>query len=238
MYDKDIFYIVLYSVFRQMVRLPGFTPAQTHCPGAKARGIKATSTKRTSMKRASINGLALTLALVMAGCATSPDTVVEPEPKESPSVVTPDPKEQSPVVEAPPAKDPVPTQPNSAQNDKPQTSGEMVTVQVYTIDDQCNNFVSEPIQVPNDKAISEAVGKSMTAVDYNAFKLAGYQVSVTGSTAVVDMELAPGSERKFVSLSSCEQRSLFGGIEETLLNNDAWNVTAVKFTNKGKEIIL
>jgi len=187
--------------------------------------------------RAGLKGLALALTLVMASCATSPDTVVvEPDPKEVPEVVPE--KANPPIVEEPPAKNPVPAQADGTQNTKPPAESEMVTVEVYTIDDQCNDFIAQPVQVSSAKAIDEAVGKAMTAEEYNAFKLAGYQVNITGSTAVVDMQLAPGSERKFVSLSSCEQRSLFGSIRETLLNNTDWGVTSVKFTSSGKEIII
>ena len=78
----------------------------------------------------------------------------------------------------------------------------------------------------------------MSAGDLNAFKLDGYQVNIDGNTAIVDMRLAPGSQRQFVSLSSCEQRMLFGSVEETLLNNADWDVDAVKFTNAGKELVL
>jgi hypothetical protein len=98
--------------------------------------------------------------------------------------------------------------------------------------------VAQTLQVHSNNAIDEAVGQAIESVDYNAFKLEGYQVSVNGGTATVDMKLSPSSERKFVSLSSCEQRALFGSIEETLLNNPGWNVENVKFTDSGKEIIL
>ncbi|MGD1866621.1 MAG: hypothetical protein ACFB0D_18885 [Phormidesmis sp.] len=133
-------------------------------------------------------------------------------------------------------------QPNESPNagGKQPSSGEMVTVSVYTIDDQCNNFVEQPLQVLSGVAMDEAVAKAVdvSANDLNAFKLDGYQVNVDGNTAIVDMRLAPGSERQFVSLSSCEQRMLFGSVEETLLNNADWDVDAVKFTTAGKELVL
>ncbi len=190
------------------------------------------------MSTSGLAGLALTLSLVVGSCATAPDTVVV-EPTPSPATQEPSKQTPPPVVEEPPKK-PAVTQPNGqAAPDKPSAaSDEMVTVSVYTIDDQCNDFVEQSVQVPSDKAITEAVGQAMSAVDYNAFKLAGYQVSINGKTAVVDMQLAPSSQRQFVSLSSCEQRSLFGSVEETLLNNADWNVNAVKFTNQGKELML
>ncbi len=192
------------------------------------------------MSTSGLAGLALTLSLVVGGCATAPDTVVvEPTPTPAPATQEPSKQTQPPAADAPPKK-PAVTQPNGqASPDKPSAaSDEMVTVSVYKIDDQCNNFVEESVQVPSDKAITEAVGQAMSAVDYNAFKLAGYQVSINGKTAVVDMQLAPSSQRQFVSLSSCEQRALFGSVEETLLNNPDWNVNAVKFTNQGKELLL
>lgn len=114
----------------------------------------------------------------------------------------------------------------------------MVAVPVYTIDNQCNDFVEKTVEVHSDKAMSEAVGEAMKGLDYVAFKIQSYEVNIDGTTAVVDMELAPNSERKFVSLSSCEQRSLFGSIEKTLLDNPDWGVTAVKFTSKGQELAL
>ncbi len=187
-----------------------------------------------------VTGLALTLTVVVAGCATAPEEVVvepsqAPEPVELPKQTLP------PTVSKPTAKDqPIEAQPNNpaVSEKQPTSTGEMVTVSVYTIDDQCNDFVVQSIQVPNDVAIREAVGKVVSETPLSAFKLDDYQVNVNGSTAVVDMRLAAGSERQFVSLSSCEQRSLFGGVEETLLNNDSWGVDAVKFTNAGKELML
>ncbi|NJM97653.1 MAG: sporulation/spore germination protein [Phormidesmis sp. RL_2_1] len=183
-------------------------------------------------------GLALALSLVIAGCATSPDetATTEREPAATPDVVTV-PKTEPPVAE-PTEKPPTAAQPDGQADIKQPDADAMVTVSVYTIDDQCNGFVEETMQVHSDQAIAEAVGKAMTSVDYNAFKLEGYEVNINGTTAIVDMKLAPSSERQFVSLSSCEQRSLFGSIEETLLNNSDWNVEAVKFTTDGKELVL
>ena len=211
-------YIVLYSVLRQMVRMPGSN--QKHI----SRQLGQTS----------MAGLALTLSLIFVGCASAPDTVTV-DPKETPTT------EVDPPVEA---QTPDKVQPNEAKPDSAETDqqtgvpGEMVTVSVFTIDDQCNEFVEQSVQVPSDQAIASAVGKAMSAVEYNAFKLAGYQVDIDGNTAIVDMQLAPGSQRQFVSLSSCEQRALFGSVEETLLNNNDWDVDAVKFTASGKELLL
>ncbi len=222
-------YIVLYSVFRQMVRLP--KSIQKHISGRTPR----------QLGQPSIVGLALTLSLVFAGCATAPNTVtVDPDETPTSEVETPSKETKPPVsTEAPDKVEPIEAKPDSAGVDKqPGEAGEMVTVSVYTIDDQCNDFVEQSVQVPSDQAMASAVGKAMSSVDYNAFKLAGYQVNINGRTATVDMQLAPGSQRQFVSLSSCEQRALFGSVEETLLNNSDWDVDAVKFTASGKELVL
>ena len=186
----------------------------------------------------------MALGLIATGCATAPDKAeleADTGQNASPEIVeTP---KQSPAPAVPqdsPKQPPVTAQPDGAQAPGKPTdgTGEMTTVSIYTMDDQCLDFVSEPAQVSSDQAISEAVAKAMGDMDYNAFKLDGYEVSVNGSTAIVDMQLAAGSQRQFVSLSSCEQQSLFGSIAQTLLNNPALNVDAVKFTDSGKEIVL
>ncbi len=189
--------------------------------------------------RSGAYGLALTLALMVTSCATAPkeEVAADPTPRSTPSVVEV-PKQTPPIAtEVTPDKDQAVAQPDGqADNKQPDTS--MVAVPVYTIDSQCNDFVGKTVEVHSDKAMAEAVGEAMKGLDYNAFKIQSYEVNINGTTAVVDMELAPNSERKFVSLSSCEQRSLFGSIEKTLLDNPDWGVTAVKFTSKGQELAL
>ncbi|MEL6604735.1 MAG: hypothetical protein AAFP20_16095 [Cyanobacteria bacterium J06614_10] len=188
-----------------------------------------------------VTGLALALSLVVVGCATAPEkTVEEPAADPTPDVVELPKETPPPAVDSPDKAPPTQAQPDGEGTfeKQPEQTDEMVTVSVYTIDAQCNDFVEETVQLPSDQAMSEAVGKAVGAVEYNAFKLEGYQVNINGNTAIVDMQLAPGSERQFVSLSSCEQRALFGSVEETLLNNPDWNVDAVKFTDSGKELVL
>jgi hypothetical protein len=223
-----------------MVRFPKYIPA---CfLGIASRPFVLQSASQ-SLKSGTM-GLALTLGLILGGCATKAPEKVVVEP--TPSATTPiEPLKQGSekppaAVEKPEDDSAVPAQPDGeVEPDKePATSDAMVPVTVYTIDDQCNDFVEQTLQVHSDNAIDEAVGQAIGAVDYNAFKLEGYQVSINGGTATVDMKLSPSSERKFVSLSSCEQRALFGSVEETLLNNPDWNVQTVKFTDNGKEIVL
>lgn len=216
-----------------MVRLPAYISNRI----SEVTSVQAPPKPRKKLGKTYVAGLVLTLGLVVAGCAPSADrTSVTPTPDEPVEM----PQKETSSVKADAIRDkPTPTQPGNQQVVKPPVgAGEMVTVSVYTIDEQCNDFVEESVQVPSDAAIAEAVGKAVNSVDYNAFKLADYEVSITGNTAIVDMRLAPGSERQFVSLSSCEQRALFGSVEETLKNNADWAVDNVKFTDDGKDLIL
>ncbi len=234
---------MLYSVFRQMVRFPKYIPA---CfSGIASRPLAHQPLRKPFQQslKAGATGLALTLGLIIGGCATKAPEKAVVEPTASPATpIAPLKQSDKPpaAVEKPADESAVPAQPDGSvvPEKEPTDSDAMVPVTVYTIDDQCNDFVEQTLQVHSNNAIDEAVGQAIGAVDYNAFKLEGYQVSVNGGTATVDMKLSPSSERKFVSLSSCEQRALFGSVEETLLNNPDWNVQTVKFTDNGKEIIL
>ena len=114
----------------------------------------------------------------------------------------------------------------------------MIAVSIYVMDDSCNNFQAESVEVPVDQAMTEAVGEVLERHRFEAFKLSGYRVNVENSKATVDLRLAADSERQFLSLSSCEQQGLFGGLEETLTQNQSWQVNQVEFTNRGKEIVL
>jgi hypothetical protein len=108
------------------------------------------------------------------------------------------------------------------------------------MDDACNDFVQESIQVDAEAPIGDAVGQIIDRYKFHAFKLTGYEVAVdqASGVATIDLELAPDSQRLFESLSSCEQRSLFGSLEKTLMEYKAWNIDTVRFTSQGEELIL
>ncbi len=116
--------------------------------------------------------------------------------------------------------------------------GETVAVSIYVMDDSCSDFQAESVQVPAEQAMTEAIGEVLERHRFEAFKLSGYRVNVEASKAVVDLRLAEDSERQFLSLSSCEQQGLFGGLEETLIQHPTWQVNQVEFTNRGQEIVL
>jgi hypothetical protein len=87
---------------------------------------------------------------------------------------------------------------------------------------------------PRGKAV-DAIVRSQQNVD---LKLTGFSLSVTeAGDATVDLMRSPDSKRQFESLSTCEQLSLFGSIEETLTKNPEFQVKSVKFTENGQEIV-
>lgn len=128
-------------------------------------------------------------------------------------------------------------QPNGADV-KSDNASDMVAVSIYVMDDSCNNFQTESVEVPIGQAMTKAVGEVLERHRFEAFKLSGYRVNFEGSKAIVDLRLADDSDRQFLSLSSCEQQGLFGGLEETLMKNQTWKVNQVEFTNRGQEIVL
>jgi len=116
----------------------------------------------------------------------------------------------------------------------------MVEVTVYQADDQCVNFVPQQVQVPGDRSMEAAVGKVLENQGGDEFDLSGYRVSVDTATgeATVDLRMKPGSQRQIISLSACEQYSLFGSLSETLTKNPNWKIKTVRFTERGSDLVL
>jgi len=116
----------------------------------------------------------------------------------------------------------------------------MVAVTIFKADDQCVNFLPEQVQVAGDRPMEGAVGKVLENQGGGDFDLSGYRVSVDAATGVatVDLRMNPDSDRKLISLSACEQFALFGSLRETLVQNPDWNITDVRFTERGEEIAL
>ena len=115
-----------------------------------------------------------------------------------------------------------------------------VTVTIYQPDTQCEALVPEKVDVSSVESVQATVGKILEERDTADFNLAGYRVSVNPSNGVatVDLRIAPGSQRKFVSLSSCEQFALFGSLRKTLTANSQWKIKDVRFTEQGADISL
>ncbi|MEO1508227.1 MAG: sporulation/spore germination protein [Cyanobacteria bacterium J06633_23] len=186
-------------------------------------------------------GLLVAVGLTLAGCnGTAPTDVAEPPstPVEEPAAETEkkgDTTSEGADTSAGADKPSVTSQPNATDTD---VDTEMVAVSIYVMDDSCSNFNPESVKVPANQAMTEAVGEVLDRHSFEAFKLSGYRVNVEDSKAIVDLRLAEDSERQFLSLSSCEQQGLFGGLEETLIKNPTWKVNQVEFTNRGQKIVL
>ena len=115
-----------------------------------------------------------------------------------------------------------------------------LSLEIYQADSQCENLVAEQITIPTANAISSAVGIALEERNSNDFEIAGYRVSVNTQTGIanIDLRLSPDSRRQFISLSNCEQFSLFGSLRRTLVDNSQLNIKDVRFTEQGKELYL
>lgn len=184
-------------------------------------------------------GLFVAVGLAIAGCdGSAPTDVADPPPVEDSAAELEDDENATAdkVGESTDTDEPkVETQTDATDT---AVDADMVSVSIYVMDDSCSNFTAESVKVPADQAMTEAVGEVLERHQFEAFKLSGYRVNVEDSKAIVDLRLAEDSQRQFLSLSSCEQQGLFGGLEETLTQNSTWQVNQVEFTNRGQEIVL
>ncbi|MBD2291954.1 GerMN domain-containing protein [Anabaena sphaerica FACHB-251] len=155
---------------------------------------------------------------------------------------TSSPPTQNSTVSPTPLNSPVTSEPFSTQPSPDATSkaisGKTTQVTLYTSDAQCQDYVSKQASVSADEPMNEAVGKILEQRDTADFSLSGYRVNVNDGVATVDLRLAPESKRQIVSLSSCEQFALFGSLRKTLTSNPQWKIKDVRFTERGKEVVL
>ncbi len=175
----------------------------------------------------------LTVLVVLSSCGTSPsNSPVASSPAASPNITS------SPSLSLAPKKSP----PASGTSQPLQTasvaSTKTVPVTVYKLDNQCRDFVAEKTAVSANQSIAAAVGKVLENADSADFSLSGYRVNVASGVATVDLRVAPDSKRKLVSLSSCEQMAIFGSLRKTLTSNAQWKIKSVRFTDRGKEVVL
>ncbi len=181
----------------------------------------------------------LLVGVMLTGCGgDSPTTDNTNNQPESPS---------TPVTESP-TKSPDDKDSTSDKTQTPNPDGDKaidteknsLTLDIYQIDDQCENLVSKKVAVSGDNSVDAAVGKVLEQTSSGDLDLAGYRVDVDTSSgmATVDLRLSPNSQRHFRSLSTCEQKALFGGLRKTLTDNSEFNISDVRFTEQGKEIEL
>ncbi|MBW4604063.1 MAG: hypothetical protein KME29_31970 [Calothrix sp. FI2-JRJ7] len=176
----------------------------------------------------------------------TPD-IIAVTPTETPTVtVSPTPTSEAPSVTTDPSQSPSPSAAklrektltyNAIPTESEAPAGKTVDVTVYTIDSQCQDFVSKKTSVPADEPVAGAVGRALEGHNNGDFSLSGYRVSVQNGTATVDLRVAPNSKRSLSSLSSCENSAIFGSVSRTLTSNSKWKIKNVRFTEKGEEVV-
>ncbi len=115
-----------------------------------------------------------------------------------------------------------------------------VTVAIYTLDDRCEGFQAEPVQMPRQDDLSQTVGLILAEQAAPNLDLSGYRVDMQPETktATIDLRVSRGSPRVLNSLSLCEQKALLGSLKETLVNHPDWDIETVTFTNRGHQLVL
>ena len=138
--------------------------------------------------------------------------------------------------EAPPPAQTAPSPKASAAIATPQ---ETVSARIYKLDAMCEVFESQSVSLPKQRTLEAAVGKVLAAQQSSDFDLSGYRVlRRANGEVVIDLRLTSDSRRQMASLSSCEQRALFGSLRETLLRNSQWGVKTIRFVHRGRAIVL
>ncbi|WP_190996075.1 hypothetical protein [Phormidium sp. FACHB-322] len=115
-----------------------------------------------------------------------------------------------------------------------------VAVDLYTLDDRCEGYQTEPIQVPRLQSMENTVALIMAEQRVSELTLSGYRTSFDpeAKTVTIDLRVARDSRRVLQSLSMCEQKALLGSLRETLINQPDWQIEAVTFTNRGNPLVL
>ena len=188
----------------------------------------------------------------ISSCSSSPSTqeqssnVAPASPSITPNASTSSPTAnpeklgaQKPLTPELPSsgQSPVPTQDKIAAAPT-NTLKKTINATLYTSDAQCQKLIPQKVELPVNRPMESAVGKIIEKQDSGDFNLSGYRVNLKNGVATVDLRLSPNSQRQLSSLSSCEQFALFNSLRKTLTSNPQWKVKDVRFTEKGKEILL
>ncbi len=115
-----------------------------------------------------------------------------------------------------------------------------VAVDLYTLDNACEGYQIEPIQVPRPQSMETTVGLILAEQTISDLTLSGYRASydLESKTATIDIRVTRTSRRGLRSLSICEQKALLGSLRQTLINQPDWNIDAVTFTDRGNALVL
>jgi hypothetical protein len=145
----------------------------------------------------------------------------------------------NPIPQKEPEKSPIPTiKPFLNNSHSKPNSKKTSNVTLYTSDAQCQELIAKKVQVSAVKPMNEAIGKIFKEQNTADFSVSGYRVNKKNGIVIVDIRLSPESKRQVSSLSSCEQFALFSSIRKTLISNAQWKIKEVRFTERGKDIML
>ncbi len=115
-----------------------------------------------------------------------------------------------------------------------------VAVDLYTLDNRCETYQAEPIQVPRPQSMEGTVALILAEQTIPDLTLSGYRATydLETKTVTIDLRVARDSRRVLQSLSVCEQKALLGSLKETLIHQPDWNIETVIFTNRGNPLVL
>ena len=193
------------------------------------------------------------MVISASSCGSNPDvdSVQETPSDESPIASSPFPSPsngiQTPEIEITTTSSPsAKTAPFGAKTTPtPETLNQNKTgnlknsdITLFTSDLQCQKLVPQKVSVSANEPVKDAVGKIIASKNTADLNISNYLVNVNKGTATVDLRIPPDSPRQLVSLSSCEQFTLFKSIEKTLTSNPKLNIKNVRFTQSGEEIYL
>ena len=184
----------------------------------------------------------------MVGCAGQPEGELPPHDRPTAAQTAPaSPADEGAAVAA--ALEPMPSPADAlaaasrtvqARARRLVPPADPVAVDLYTLDNACEGYQIEPIQVPRPQSMETTVGLILAEQAISDLTLSGYRASydLESKTATIDIRVARTSRRGLRSLSICEQKALLGSLRQTLINQPDWNIDAVIFTDRGNALVL
>lgn len=175
-------------------------------------------------------------SLIMLGLGSCRSTQLEAE---SPQLTETQASTSATLASQPPTSPPQKSATASPVVKETTAPTDTIPVTIYRVDSQCSTLVPEQVTVSEEKAVEDAVAKTLEIQPGFELPL-GYRVEVDDyyQIAVIDLRVSTTSRRSLYSLSACEQFALFGSLRETLTTNPNWQIQEVYFTNLGEDLVL
>jgi hypothetical protein len=166
----------------------------------------------------------LGITVLFGGCRTSPEPAqFPPSPSVSPPIKTAEKSSKKPVQK-----------PKNSSSKKPTSN--LVSLSLFKLDNQCNQFIAEKVSVAKTKMLEEAVARTIDRATNADFDLSGYRINRKGEVVTIDFRVAPDAQRQLKALSNCEQLALYGGLRKTLTGNSVLKIKSVQFSDRGNLI--